>query len=44
MNGLSCHSGLDAFVHAFESYISLQANPITDALNLHAIELLSSRL
>lgn len=41
---VAAHSGLDAFVHAFESFISLQANPITDALNLHAIELLSAHL
>lgn len=41
---VAAHSGLDAFVHAFESYVSLQANPITDALNLHAIELLSANL
>jgi len=41
---VAAHAGLDAFVHAFESYISLQANPITDALNLHAIELLSANL
>lgn len=41
---VAAHSGLDAFVHAFESYISLLANPITDALNLHAIELLASNL
>ena len=41
---VAAHSGLDAFVHAFESYISLDANPITDALNLHAIELLSANL
>ncbi|MBP7567794.1 MAG: iron-containing alcohol dehydrogenase [Burkholderiaceae bacterium] len=41
---VAAHSGLDAFVHALESYVSLQANPVTDALNLHAIELLSAHL
>lgn len=41
---VAAHSGLDAFVHAFESYVSLQANPVTDALNLHAVELLSGHL
>jgi len=41
---VAAHSGLDAFVHALESYVSLQANPVTDALNLHAIELLSANL
>lgn len=38
------HAGIDAFVHAFESYISSQANPFSDALNLHAIELISGNL
>ncbi|WP_210766284.1 iron-containing alcohol dehydrogenase [Salinicola sp. MIT1003] len=41
---VAMHAGMDAFVHAFESYISLNANPITDAMNLHALELLSSNL
>lgn len=41
---VAAHSGIDAFVHAFESYISLGANPFTDAVNLHAIELLSSSI
>lgn len=41
---VAAHAGLDAFVHAFESYISLLANPVTDALNLHAIELISANL
>jgi len=38
---VAAHSAMDAFVHAFESYISLNASPITDALNLHAIELIA---
>lgn len=38
------HAGIDAFVHAFESYISRLANPVTDALNLHAIELIHQHL
>ncbi|MBL7213905.1 MAG: iron-containing alcohol dehydrogenase [Desulfobacteraceae bacterium] len=37
-------SGMDAFVHAFESHISLNANPVTDALTLNAIELISSNI
>jgi len=41
---VAAHSGLDAFVHAFESYISRQANPFTDAVNLHALELISSNI
>ena len=38
---VAAHSGMDAFVHAFESYLSLKANPFTDALNLHALDLIS---
>jgi alcohol dehydrogenase len=35
---------MDAFVHALESYISLNANLITDAMNLYAIELISQNV
>ena len=38
------HAGVDAFVHAVESYISKQANPFTDAVNLHAIELIHGNI
>jgi alcohol dehydrogenase len=41
---VAIHSGMDAFVHAFESFISLNANPLTDALNLHAITLISANI
>lgn len=41
---VACHSGIDAFVHAFESYISRNANPFTDALNLHALHLISHNI
>ena len=41
---VASHAAVDAFVHAFESYISLNANPITDALNLHAMELMSQNI
>ena len=41
---VACHSGLDAFVHAFESYIARNATPFTDALNLHAISLISGAI
>jgi alcohol dehydrogenase class IV len=37
-------SGLDALTHAVESYISLDANPITDLLALRAIELIATSL
>jgi alcohol dehydrogenase class IV len=37
-------AGIDAFTHAFESFISLRANPQTEALSLHAIRLISKNL
>jgi alcohol dehydrogenase len=41
---VALHAAIDAFVHAFESYISLNANLVTDALNLHAMELISQNI
>lgn len=41
---VAAHSGMDAFVHAFESYLSLNASPMTDAINLYAIELISQNI
>lgn len=41
---VAAHSGMDAFVHAFESYISRQANLVTDAINIEAIELLAANI
>jgi alcohol dehydrogenase len=41
---VAAHSGIDAFVHALESYISLQANLMTDAINIQAIDLLASNI
>lgn len=41
---VAAHSGMDAFVHAFESYISRQANLVTDAINLQALVLISANL
>lgn len=38
---VASHSGLDAFVHALESYVSRNANMITDAINIQAIEIIS---
>jgi alcohol dehydrogenase class IV len=37
-------SGVDALVHAVESYISLNASPITDAIALGAIKLITKAL
>ncbi|MBB5696174.1 iron-containing alcohol dehydrogenase [Muricoccus pecuniae] len=41
---VAMHSGMDAFVHAFESYVARGASPLTDALNLHAIELIAGSI
>ena len=37
-------AGIDAFTHAFESFISLRANPHTEALSLQGIKLISKNL
>ncbi len=41
---VAMHSGVDAFVHAFESYVSRDANPFTDALTLRAMELIAGNI
>jgi alcohol dehydrogenase len=41
---VAAHAAMDAFVHAFESYIALNASPITDGINLYAIELISQNV
>jgi alcohol dehydrogenase len=41
---VAAHAGIDAFVHAIESYTSRLANLITDAINLEAISLISQNL
>lgn len=41
---VAAQSGLDAFVHAFESFISRQANVMTDAINIQAIELIANNI
>lgn len=37
-------AGVDAFVHAFESFISRNANPITDSNDIEAIRLISGNI
>jgi len=41
---VAAHAGMDAFVHALESFVSLQATPLTDGGNLHAMELISKNI
>ena len=41
---LTAESGMDALVQAIESYVSIHATPLTDALSLHAITLLARGL
>jgi len=41
---LTATTGLDALSHAIESYISVKSNPLTDALALEAIRLISTNL
>lgn len=41
---VAAHAAMDAFVHALESYVSLNANPITDAVNLYAMGLISQNI
>lgn len=41
---VAAHAGIDAFVHAFESYLSKLANPFSDAVNIHAMKLISGSI
>jgi len=41
---LTASTGMDALTHAVESYVSVQRNPISDALALYAIRLVSGYL
>lgn len=42
--GVAAVTGMDALSHAIESYTSNQAQPITEALGLHAIRLIGQNL
>jgi alcohol dehydrogenase class IV len=42
--GITANTGMDAFVHAVESYISKHANTYTERLSLLAIELIANNL
>ena len=41
---LTAATGIDALTHAIESYVSVNANPVTDALALQAIRLISGSI
>ncbi len=41
---VAAHAAVDAFTHAFESYVSLNANPLTDSMNLYAMELMAQNI
>src|SRR4030042_281416 len=40
---VAAHAGMDAFVHALESYVSLQSSPLTQGITLHAIRLIGGK-
>ena len=40
----TANTGIDALCHAIEAYVSLKANPLTDALALEAMSLVSKNL
>ena len=37
-------TGIDAFTHAFEAYLSRNGHPLSDALNLHAMRLIAANI
>lgn len=43
-NHITCATGMDALSHAIESYVSLNANPVTEMYGLQAISLIKDAL
>ena len=41
---LTAETGMDAFSHALESYLAIAANPLTDAFNIQALEMIAQAL
>lgn len=41
---ITASTGIDAFFHALESYISLRSNPLTESISLKAMELISESI
>src|SRR5436853_468659 len=41
---LTAATGMDALTHAIESFVSSEANPISDSLGLYAIDMISNNL
>jgi alcohol dehydrogenase class IV len=42
--GLTAATGMDALVHAIESFVGANSNPITDSMALQAIDMISNNL
>ncbi|HUM82664.1 MAG TPA: iron-containing alcohol dehydrogenase [Lachnospiraceae bacterium] len=42
--GLTAATGMDALTHAIESYVSVDANPVCDAMAIQAIRLIATNL
>ena len=42
--GLTAATGMDALTHAIEAYVSLDANPVTDAAAIQSIKLIAQNL
>ena len=41
---VTAYTGMDAFIHALESYVSLNTSPLTDIIALEAIKLINQHL